>query len=44
VLIKKEQKSFDAFAKALQELGLEALRASEAKNVPSLEGQNEEYL
>jgi hypothetical protein len=38
-LIKKERKSFDAFAKALQELGLEALRASEAKNVPSLEGR-----
>jgi hypothetical protein len=36
-LIKKERKSFDAFAKALQDLGLEALRASEAKNVPSLE-------
>jgi hypothetical protein len=36
-LIKKERKSFDAFAKALQDLGLEALRASEAKSVPSLE-------
>jgi hypothetical protein len=36
-LIKKERKSFDAFARALQDLGLEALRASEAKNVPSLE-------
>jgi hypothetical protein len=36
-LIKKERKSFDAFAKALQGLGLEALRASEAKNVPLLE-------
>jgi hypothetical protein len=36
-LIKKERKSFDAFAKALQDLGLEALRASEAQNVPSLE-------
>jgi hypothetical protein len=37
VLIKKKRKSFDAFAKALQALGLEALRASEAKNVPLLE-------
>jgi hypothetical protein len=37
VLIKKKRKSFDAFAKALQGLGLEALRASEAKNVPLLE-------
>jgi hypothetical protein len=36
-LIKQERKSFDAFAKALQDLGLEALRASEAKDVPSLE-------
>jgi hypothetical protein len=36
-LIKKKRKSFDAFAKALQALGLEALRASEAKNVPLLE-------
>jgi hypothetical protein len=36
-LIKKKRKSFDAFAKALQALGLEALRASEAKDVPSLE-------
>jgi hypothetical protein len=36
-LIKKERKSFDAFALALQGLGLEALRASEAKDVPSLE-------
>jgi hypothetical protein len=32
-LIKKNRKSFDAFAKALQVLGLEALRASDAKNV-----------
>jgi hypothetical protein len=31
-LIKKNRKSFNAFAKALQDLGLEALRASEAKN------------
>jgi len=31
-LIKKKRKSFDAFAKALQAIGLEALRASEAKN------------
>jgi hypothetical protein len=36
-LIKKKRKSFDGFAKALQALGLEALRASEAKNVPLLE-------
>ena len=36
-LIKKKRKSFDAFAKALQALGSEALRASEAKNVPLLE-------
>jgi hypothetical protein len=31
-LIKKKRKDFDAFAKALQVLGVEALRASEAKN------------
>jgi hypothetical protein len=36
-LIKKKRKSFDAFAKALQVLGLEAMRASEAKDVPLLE-------
>jgi hypothetical protein len=36
-LIKKKRKSFDAFAKALQALGLEARQASEAKNVPLLE-------
>jgi hypothetical protein len=36
-LIKKERKSFDAFAKSLQDLGLEALRASEAQSVPLLE-------
>jgi hypothetical protein len=36
-LIKKKRKSFDAFAKALQALGVEALRASEAKDVPLLE-------
>src|SRR4029077_1505943 len=35
-LIKKKRKSFDAFAKALQVLGLEALRASDAKNVALL--------
>lgn len=35
-LIKKKRKSFDTLAKALQALGLEALRASEAKNVDSL--------
>src|SRR5262245_6405225 len=37
VLIKKKRKSFDAFARALQVLGLEALRATEAKDVPLLE-------
>ncbi len=36
-LIKKERKSFDAFAKALQGLGLEALRTSESQNIPLLE-------
>jgi hypothetical protein len=36
-LIKKKRKSFDAFARALQALGLEARQASEAKNVPLLE-------
>jgi hypothetical protein len=36
-LIKKKRKSFDTFAKALQALGLEALRASETKDVPLLE-------
>ena len=36
-LIKKQRKSFDTFAKALQDLGLEALRASDAKSVPLLE-------
>lgn len=36
-LIKKKRKSFDAFAKELQALGSEALRASEAKDVPLLE-------
>jgi hypothetical protein len=35
-LIKKKRKSFDTLVKALQALGLEALRASEAKNVDSL--------
>jgi hypothetical protein len=35
-LIKKKRKSFDAFAKALQELGLEALRASDTKNTNAL--------
>jgi hypothetical protein len=35
-LIKKNRKSFDGFARALQALGLEALRATEAKSVPSL--------
>jgi hypothetical protein len=32
-LIKKKRKNFNAFAKALQVLGLEAMRASDAKNV-----------
>jgi hypothetical protein len=36
-LIKKKRKSFDAFAKELQALGLEAMRASEAKDVPLLD-------
>jgi hypothetical protein len=36
-LIKKKRKSFDAFARALQALGAEALRATEAKNVDSLQ-------
>jgi hypothetical protein len=36
-LIKKDRESFDAFAKALQDLGLEVLRSSEAQNVPLLE-------
>jgi len=31
-LIKKNRRSFDAFARALRALGLEALRASDAKN------------
>jgi len=35
-LIRKNRKSFDAFAKALQEAGLEALRASDAKNADLL--------
>ena len=35
-LIKKNRKSFDAFAKALQVLGVEALRASDAKNAALL--------
>jgi hypothetical protein len=37
VLIKKKRKSFDAFAKALQALGLEALRATDAKNTDLLQ-------
>jgi hypothetical protein len=36
-LIKRKRKSFDAFAKALQGLGLEALRASDAKNAVAVE-------
>jgi hypothetical protein len=36
-LIKKKRKSFDAFARAFQALGLEAMRASEAKDVPLLD-------
>jgi len=35
-LIKKKRKSFDAFAKALRVLGLEALRASDSKDVALL--------
>ena len=35
-LIRKNRKTFDAFAKELQRIGLEALRASEAKNANSL--------
>ena len=35
-LIKKQRKSFDAFAKALQALGLEALRAADAKDGATL--------
>lgn len=36
VLIKKKRKSFDAFARALQALGLEALRASDSKDIDML--------
>jgi hypothetical protein len=36
-LIKKKRKSFDASAKSLQSLGLELLRASEAKNTDQLD-------
>jgi hypothetical protein len=35
-LIKKKRKSFDGFARALQAIGSEALRASEAKNADLL--------
>jgi hypothetical protein len=35
-LIRKKRKSFDGFAKALQGLGVEALQASDAKNVDLL--------
>jgi hypothetical protein len=35
-LIKKKRRRFDAFAKALQVIGLEALRASDTKNVELL--------
>jgi hypothetical protein len=35
-LIKKNRKSFDGFAKALQDVGLEALRASDTKNAALL--------
>ena len=35
-LIKKDRKSFDGFARALQLLGLEAVRASDAKNADLL--------
>ena len=36
VLIKRDRKSFDAFARDLQGLGVEALRASDSKNVDLL--------
>src|SRR5215475_405414 len=36
VLIKKKRKDFDGFARALQLLGVEAMRAAEAKNADSL--------
>ena len=35
-LIKKKRKSFDSFAKALQDLGVEVLRASDAKDAAAL--------
>jgi hypothetical protein len=35
-LVNKNRKSFNAFAKALQALGADALRASEAKNAAAL--------
>jgi hypothetical protein len=35
-LLKKDRKGFDGFAKALQGLGVEALRASDAKNADQL--------
>ena len=35
-LINKNRKSFNAFSKALQALGLEALRASDAQNAAQL--------
>jgi hypothetical protein len=35
-LIKKNQKGFEAFARALQAVGLEALRAADSKDVPQL--------
>jgi len=35
-LIKKKRKSFEAFARALQSLGVEALRASDTKNTEAL--------
>jgi hypothetical protein len=35
-LVRKKRKSFEAFARALQSLGVEALRAAEAKNAAEL--------
>jgi hypothetical protein len=35
-LIKKNQKGFEAFARALQAVGVEALRAADSKDVPQL--------
>jgi hypothetical protein len=37
VLVKKNRKSFDSFARALQDLGSEAMRATDAKDVMLLQ-------